>query len=132
MGLRNRPRTAFRPGWTLRQERRLAYMSSPAWWERRRRWQADEETRTGLPVVCAITGRLWDPDRDDLHHVTYARLGHEAHDDLIALTRAAHERLHRLVDATPAIRRALRTNPFAITEILIFRLRKEHDDRDPR
>lgn len=129
MRLRNRPRRSFRPGWNLRQEQRLAYMTSPAWWARRRRWQAEEEARTGQPVTCAVTREPWDPDRDDMHHITYARLGHEAHDDLVPLTRAAHERLHRLIDTKPALRRLLKLNPHATTAVLLQQLRTEQHDQ---
>lgn len=72
------------------------YMASAAWHIRRRRWVEDEEQRTGAPVCCAVCGSEgW----DDLHHLTYDRMGQERHGDMVALCRPHHEQLHRAYDA---------------------------------
>lgn len=73
-----------------------AYLASAAWWHRRDDW-FDHESATG-PVVCRGCEQPWLPERDDLHHVTYARLGAEAHEDLWPMCRDCHEFLHWVLD----------------------------------
>lgn len=70
------------------------YMASGRWFARRDRWVA-EETDTAGAVVCAVCGDPW----DDLHHMTYARMGSERHDDLVPLCREHHDALHRAYEA---------------------------------
>ena len=65
-----------------RRRRQYAeYMASAAWHIRRRRWVEEEEQRTGAPVGCAVCGS---EDWDDLHHLTYDRMGQERHGDMAA------------------------------------------------
>ncbi len=100
-----------RPGsrWSARRlhrrRRYAAYITSPDWLTRRRRWYAEHLRRTGTAPICAVCGRPWRLREDDLHHASYARLGHEAHGDLLPMCRADHEALHDLWDADPAWRR---------------------------
>lgn len=42
----------------------------------------------------------------DLHHITYARLGHEQFEDVIALCRSHHEEVHRVARAGKKLRDA--------------------------
>ena len=72
------------------------YMASAAWHARRRRWVEDEEQRTGKPVRCVVCGS---EEWDDLHHLTYDRLEHERHGDMVAMCRPHHEQVHRAYDA---------------------------------
>jgi len=91
-----------------------AYMASPAWWDRRRAWYLEELGRSGR-VECAVCACEWTLV-DDLHHVTYERLGEESHEDLMALCREHHELLHVAWDASRAWRKMPR--PAATTGIV--------------
>ena len=86
-----------------RPARYRKYMKSRAWFDRRERWFEDEQQQRAV-VVCAVGGSRWTL-ADDLHHVTYERLGQENHDDLVALCRFHHEQLHQIWDASRAWRR---------------------------
>ena len=77
------------------------YMSSPAWYRRRRRWLAEYRDATGGDPVCAVCGEAWKLSHDDLHHRSYHRLGHEDFRDLVPMCRACHSRLHVLLDRNP-------------------------------
>jgi len=66
-------------------------------------------------------GDLWSLRRGDLHHRSYDRVGHEANGDLIALDRACHTQLHRILDSNPAWRRAGRPQA---TDVIVARLRR--------
>src|SRR5690625_3077347 len=79
------------------------HIQSRAWFDRRERW-FEESQQIGGIVVCAVGGGRWTL-KDDLHHVTYDRLGQEDHDDLVALCRFHHEQLHQIWDASRAWRR---------------------------
>jgi hypothetical protein len=59
------------------RERYHAYMTSAAWFSRRRWWLAEHRTRTGTAAVCAVCG---DPDID-MHHLEYT-FGRERYEDL--------------------------------------------------
>lgn len=72
------------------------YMASAAWRVRRQEWIAREEAVSGGPVVCAVCGT---EEWDDLHHLTYDRMGHELHADMVALCRRDHDYMHRAYDA---------------------------------
>ncbi|MGO1258486.1 MAG: hypothetical protein ACTMII_06020 [Brachybacterium sp.] len=71
-------------------------MASAAWRIRRENWIAHQEYVTGQPVCCEVCG---EEDWDDLHHLTYDRMGEERHEDLVALCRPHHEGMHRAYDA---------------------------------
>ena len=80
-----------------RRRRQYAeYMASAAWHMRRRRWVEEEEQHTGKPVCCAVcASEEW----DDLHHLTYDRMGQERHGDMVALCRPHHDQVHQAYDA---------------------------------
>lgn len=51
---------------------------------------------TGRPVRCAVCGsQEW----DDLHHLSYAHLGQERHEDMVALCRPHHDEIHQAYEA---------------------------------
>ncbi len=97
--------TGWSAGRLQRRCRYATYIDSRAWLDRRQRWYADQLRLAGAVPACAVCGRPWRLRADHLHHASYARLGHEAHADLIPLCRAHHRALHRLWDASPAWRR---------------------------
>lgn len=95
---------------TGRQQHRemyAAYITSAQWWQRRHRWV--EEQRTRMPadhsITCLGCHRLWRLGRDDLHHITYERLGAEAHEDLWPMCRQCHTDVHDVLDSTKSWRR---------------------------
>ena len=98
---------AARPGsvWTTSRSRRRTrytdYMTSPAWFARRDWWLTEHQRRTGQPATCVVCGAT----DIDLHHLDYQRLGRESYDDLLAICRVHHDRLHAAWDATPHLRR---------------------------
>jgi hypothetical protein len=93
------PVSAFRRGLARARKRRYdAYIDSRAWRARREAWAAEEERRTGSPIRCAVCGYEWLLGHDDMHHLEYARLGTERHDDLVPLHRQAHDEVHHLLD----------------------------------
>lgn len=71
-----------------------SYMASPAWWARRRRWYR-EASADGEPA-CIGCDQQWTLD-DDMHHVTYERLGDESHDDLWPMCRECHDFVHTIL-----------------------------------
>ena len=95
--------------WSQRRiARRAAYdcwMWSPQWLEVRRRWRREWIRRNGGEPACAVCAGEWSLTSGDLHHRTYSRLGHERFEDLVALDRLCHDRVHRIWDANPAWRR---------------------------
>lgn len=113
----------------LRTRRRVAagaayarWMGSPAWWARRRAWARQERQRAGR-ARCAMCGAPWDPDRGDLHHLSYEHLGAERHEELMAMCRGCHEAVHRVIDASPAWQRLIRDGQRAwVTRAIIDRL----------
>ena len=70
------------------------YMGSPEWAARRRRWYGDERRSNEGLVHCGVCQRVCGHD-SQLHHLTYDRLGHEEHEDLIALCKRCHYRVER-------------------------------------
>ena len=79
-----------------RRRRYEAYRASAAWRLARIAWvEAEAEAHNGAGIACVVCGRVWLARRDDLHHMTYARVGHEAHEDLVPVHRACHEAIHR-------------------------------------
>jgi hypothetical protein len=118
-----------RPGsrWSARRLARrgryATYIDSPAWLARRDRWHAEHARLTGGEPVCVVCGRPWRLREDDLHHVSYARLGDEAHRDLIPMCRSDHAALHDLWDASPSWRRLGREQATAGIVALLRRRR---------
>jgi hypothetical protein len=116
-----------RPGlaWSPRRARRrveyATWMVSLAWRDGRRAWYDRWVQRTGAEPVCQACGATWSLPEGDLHHRSYARLGHEADPDLIPLCRTpCHARVHRVLESNPAWRRAGRP---AATDTIVARLR---------
>jgi 5-methylcytosine-specific restriction endonuclease McrA len=128
-----------RPGlaWSLRRARcraeYSAWMGGEAWLARRaawyRRWVAAHEAEP----VCQVCESTWTLRRGHLHHLSYARLGHEADRDLVPLCRSCHQRLHRVLESNPAWLKAGRAHA---TGVIIARLRptarKEREQRQGR
>ncbi|MEW6901081.1 hypothetical protein [Trueperella pyogenes] len=120
MSLRARKRNIIHADrWGQYVAARQAYMSSPAWWNRRKQWFIDEQARTGKPVMCAGCGKALTENSCDMYHTTYVRLGAEEHDDLIALCRACHEALHVRLDNSRQLRAFVATNPGPATRMLL-------------
>jgi 5-methylcytosine-specific restriction endonuclease McrA len=67
------------------QHRYEAYLASPEWRALRRRAIRRDEGRC---VKCGSKMPL------QVHHLTYARMGHEQLDDLVTLCKACHELTH--------------------------------------
>ena len=83
------------------------YITSATWFARRAQWAAEELARTSPgPIRCkGGCGKVWRADRDDLHHFDYTRLGNEAHDDLWAMCRPCHTRIHELIESSRSWRK---------------------------
>jgi hypothetical protein len=65
----------------------LLVVGADNWAQGKQAWR-NEERRRSLDgtIRCALCGCDCDElDQGDLHHVTYARLGREAHSDMVAL-----------------------------------------------
>lgn len=113
-----------------RCDRRAVYatwMASNAWQDRRRRWADTWVAIHDQPPTCAVCAGPWTVDRADLHHRSDQHLGTEHHDDLVALCRACHRRLHLLIESTPSWRRLGRRRA-TDTAIAILR---HHQIRQP-
>jgi hypothetical protein len=92
-------------GRVQRRGRYTAYIESDDWFRRREQWHTEHVETTSAEPTCAVCDQTWTLNRDDLHHRTYDRLGHELHSDLIPLCRTHHRAVHDLWDASPAWRR---------------------------
>lgn len=116
-----------RPGlpWSKhRARRRLAYvswMASDKWLARRVSWRETWVATHGTEPCCVVCGGPWSLSHGDLHHRSYARLGAEADGDLIPLDRACHDRLHLILESSPAWRRLGREHA---TDVIVARLRQ--------
>jgi 5-methylcytosine-specific restriction endonuclease McrA len=107
-----------------RRARYADYIQSDAWWHTRQTWYAARTAELGRgEPCCAVCDAPWLLDRDDLHHKTYDRLGHEHLADLLPMCRACHTRLHDLWDTSPAWRKLGRARA---TAGIIAALRREH------
>lgn len=116
-------RDARRAAFRRRYER---YINSPRWWRRRERWLTDHLDYAGRPPVCAICDRNWTL-ADDLHHITYATLGHERHQDLVPMCRTCHEDLHQILDLSKHWRSMTRVTA---THQLVALLRQRWTEAD--
>lgn len=122
-GLRHRVRPLRTRSRTAAGARYAKWMASPAWRARRREWVREETARAG-GVWCALCSQPWRPDAGDLHHLSYRRLGHERHEELMAMCRPCHEALHRVIDASPAWQRLIaKGHRAAVTRTIIRQLR---------
>jgi len=102
------------------------FMSSPRWRARRHKWLREYVRRFGTAPVCACCRRGWTL-RDDLHHLSYDRLGNERHEDLLPMCRTCHRALHRILDTSPHWRAMPRsTASLAIIERLNVHARPNH------
>lgn len=73
--------------WNRRHRYRIHYLHGHHWVDfRRAYWRANPHRGC---FVCGCGHPL------DLHHVTYARVGHEQFSDVIPLCRAHHDDAHR-------------------------------------
>jgi 5-methylcytosine-specific restriction endonuclease McrA len=75
----------------------------------------------GFEPCCLICGATWLLERDDLHHRTYARLGHESCRDLIPLCRSCHGEIHRVLESDRSWRRLDRAQA---TDLIVKALRR--------
>lgn len=84
-----------------------AYIHSSAWFQRRTRWVEDERELLleGQQIACVGCSKEWALKRDDLHHVSYERLGNEAHEDLWPMCRSCHSWIHELLRSSRSWRR---------------------------
>ena len=74
---------------------------------------------------CQVCGGPWTLRRGHLHHRCYDRIGHERFGDLIPLDRHCHDRLHRILESTPAWRRMNRAQA---TGLIVALLRRRNHD----
>jgi len=74
-----------------------AYIASDMWTRRRRRWLAIERRANTGVIYCSGCRCEWGTRArgGELHHLSYERLGHEDHCDLVALC----TRCHRVLEA---------------------------------
>lgn len=111
--------------WSRRRVRRrgdyAAWMASSAWLVRRAAWRDAWVATDGAEPHCVACGGPWSLSAGDLHHRSYARLGAEADGDLIPLDRACHDRLHLILESSPAWRRLGREHA---TDVIVARLRQ--------
>jgi 5-methylcytosine-specific restriction endonuclease McrA len=105
------------------------YMGSAQWFRRREGWLVEYRAAHGGEYpTCAVCGAEWSLSGGDLHHRSYARLGHEDWRDLMPLCRPDHRALHALMEANPAWRRLSREQASdLIAAWLRARTDKEHD-----
>ena len=128
-GLRNRRRPRRTPGRVAAARRYAAWMNSPTWRRRRRRW-ASEETRRSGRIVCAVCSKPWRERRDDLHHASYSRMGRERHEDLVPMCRACHELVHKAIDASNAWQRLIAKGHRRLVTVSIIARLKELKDKE--
>ena len=102
-----------------------AWMAGDAWLQTRQRWLHSWVDRYGSDPTCQVCGAPWTLRRGHLHHRSYDRIGHERFDDLIPLDRHCHDRLHRILESTPAWRRMDRAQA---TDLIVAQLRRRNRD----
>ena len=124
-----------RPGlaWSKRRVRRraayAAWMASDEWLARRSAWREAWVAAHGEEPHCVVCGGPWNLRHGDLHHRSYAHLGAERDCDLIPLDRACHDRLHAILESTPAWGRLGRAHS---TDVIVARLRRAWTSREGR
>ena len=93
--LQKSPKPADRPARPIRGNRfmstteRNAYLLSP-------KWKALRQLVIERDVVCQLTG---DTTNLEVHHITYDNLGNEYLEDLVLLSRRAHQFVHDYYDS---------------------------------
>jgi len=115
-----RPGLAWSRHRVARRSSYATWMASDAWLARRQAWQQEWRALYGAEPVCAACGGPWSLRHGDLHHRSYDRLGTERFYDLIPLDRVCHDRLHAIMESTPAWRRLGRAHA---TDVIVARLR---------
>ena len=115
-----RPGLAWSRHRLSRRDEYATWMASEAWLARREAWRQTFVASYGTEPLCAACGGPWTLRRGDLHHRSYDRLGAERFADLIPLDRVCHERLHAILESTPAWRRLGRAYA---TDVIVARLR---------
>jgi hypothetical protein len=115
-----RPGIAWSRHRVARRGEYAAWMTSGAWLARRRAWQETWVALHGAEPDCAACGGPWSLRHGDLHHRSYERLGAERFSDLVPLDRACHDRVHAILESTPAWRRLGRVHA---TDVIVARLR---------
>ena len=118
---RPRPALPWSAGRARRRAEYRAWMGSAAWLERRRAWAEAH----GTGPACQVCGAPWSLSHGDLHHRSYARLGHEADVDLVPLCRSCHGQLHRMLESSTGW---LRLGREAATDQVVARLRAKRRD----
>lgn len=83
------------------------YITSAQWFRKREQWAACEAARLSpAPIQCrGNCGTVWSLRSGDLHHITYDRLGEEAHEDLWPMCRSCHTMIHDLMESSRSWRR---------------------------
>ena len=122
-----RPRAAI--AWSAGRARRRAeyraWMAGTAWLEHRRAWAERQLEVHGAEPACQVCGAPWSARHGDLHHRSYARLGHEADTDLVPLCRSCHGQLHRVLEPSTGW---LRLGREVATDQVVARLRAKRRD----
>lgn len=125
-----RPGVAWSKGRLRRRAAYASWMASREWLERRQAWEQRFVADHGSSPLCAACGEPWNLRHGDLHHRSYARLGYEADRDLIPLcAQPCHDRVHRILESTPAWRRLERTQA---SDMIVARLRAQSRERRDR
>jgi len=94
-------------------------MASRVWLSRRAQWRDTFVAIFGVEPTCTACEEPWTLQNGDLHHRSYDRLGYEHFNDLVPLCRACHERVHRILESTPAWRRLGRAQA---SDVIVGRL----------
>ena len=90
---------------------RTRYLHSPAWFARRDRWFAEEQTPHGHRSAARSASAPAAPRTLELHHLDYRGVtqtphgwtAHEQHEDLTALHPRCHEYVHQLIERDRAL-----------------------------
>ncbi len=90
---------------SYRRAKYAKYIESAAWFARRAQWEQDEKQRTGITTIFCFggCGKEWSLN-DHVHHISYDRLGNEAHVDLAGMCAECHYRLHEIVESATYLR----------------------------
>ena len=113
----------------LRNDYRMGFLSSPAWFARRDRWFR-HHTADGAVVICALCGVTGDRHSLELHHLDYrgvfkangAWRSYEKDEDLIPLHHGCHEVLHQLIDRDTVLSRQRSRRDATDTALILLRI----------